>query len=288
MLITLVAAPLDNYWHELYGIDVTLWSPFHIMGITGGILGIIGFVYAFASEAAVDRQQELLTHRFLGLSTFEWGALLVLSALMELPLIALLQFATIDIGPWRILTYPLILTFASAFCLTGADYFTRKPGTATLLALLLALYTVIIEATIPLGLRTLVVQQGLTFRPGLVPPLFNLSAALMPAVFIASGLIIDSVLHRQLRSHGDMPNSTTHTIRLTGATLALPSLVVPLCIVHTTASLTHTLLLRPVIVLPQDLQVLAVLLCLLLASAIGTIGVVWGAVLGEIWHWSTQ
>ena len=27
-LTDLAAAPLDNYWHSLYGIDVTLWSPF--------------------------------------------------------------------------------------------------------------------------------------------------------------------------------------------------------------------------------------------------------------------
>src|SRR5947209_12480185 len=26
-----VAFPLDTYWHTLYGIDVTLWAPFHIM-----------------------------------------------------------------------------------------------------------------------------------------------------------------------------------------------------------------------------------------------------------------
>ena len=37
-LIDLLAAPLDNYWHILYGIDVTLWSPFHLMGAVGGIV----------------------------------------------------------------------------------------------------------------------------------------------------------------------------------------------------------------------------------------------------------
>jgi hypothetical protein len=41
-LTDLVAAPLDNYWHQLYGIDVTLWSPFHVMGTIGGILEGLG------------------------------------------------------------------------------------------------------------------------------------------------------------------------------------------------------------------------------------------------------
>ncbi|HYF62352.1 MAG TPA: hypothetical protein VD886_06030, partial [Herpetosiphonaceae bacterium] len=30
-LLAAVAFPLDDYWHSLYGIDVTLWAPFHVM-----------------------------------------------------------------------------------------------------------------------------------------------------------------------------------------------------------------------------------------------------------------
>ena len=37
-LIDLLAAPFDNWWHSLYGIDVTLWSPFHLMGTVGGLV----------------------------------------------------------------------------------------------------------------------------------------------------------------------------------------------------------------------------------------------------------
>src|SRR5579871_2616291 len=55
-LIALIAAPLDNYWHELYGIDIALWAPFHMMGVTGGLIGIMGMIYVFASEAAVERK----------------------------------------------------------------------------------------------------------------------------------------------------------------------------------------------------------------------------------------
>src|SRR5258708_35635042 len=45
----LLAAPFDNYWHLLYGIDVTLWSPFHLMGSIGGVIACFGTVYIFAS-----------------------------------------------------------------------------------------------------------------------------------------------------------------------------------------------------------------------------------------------
>src|SRR5438552_17962463 len=79
-LIDLVAAPLDNYWHILYGIDVTLWSPFHLMGTVGGIVVGLGIAFVFASEAVIERQSAYPPRRFLGLSGLEWGMLLVLSA----------------------------------------------------------------------------------------------------------------------------------------------------------------------------------------------------------------
>ena len=38
MALTVAAAPIDDLWHRLFGIDVTLWSPPHLLGLFGGIL----------------------------------------------------------------------------------------------------------------------------------------------------------------------------------------------------------------------------------------------------------
>jgi hypothetical protein len=35
MGLTVVAAPIDDLWHRLFGIDVTLWSPPHLLGLAG-------------------------------------------------------------------------------------------------------------------------------------------------------------------------------------------------------------------------------------------------------------
>ena len=35
MALLLVAAPIDDLWHRLFGIDVTLWSPPHLLGLLG-------------------------------------------------------------------------------------------------------------------------------------------------------------------------------------------------------------------------------------------------------------
>jgi hypothetical protein len=50
--VTVLAAPIDDLWHRLFGIDVTLWSPPHLMGILGVVINgwacltIAGEVYA--------------------------------------------------------------------------------------------------------------------------------------------------------------------------------------------------------------------------------------------------
>jgi hypothetical protein len=41
MLVTVAAAPIDDLWHRLFGIDVTLWSPPHLLGLLGSQINSI-------------------------------------------------------------------------------------------------------------------------------------------------------------------------------------------------------------------------------------------------------
>jgi CBS domain-containing protein len=36
--LTVIAAPIDDLWHRLFGLDVTLWSPPHLLGIAGAVV----------------------------------------------------------------------------------------------------------------------------------------------------------------------------------------------------------------------------------------------------------
>ena len=36
--LTVLAAPIDDLWHRLFGIDVTLWSPPHMLGLLGAMV----------------------------------------------------------------------------------------------------------------------------------------------------------------------------------------------------------------------------------------------------------
>ncbi len=52
-----VAFPLDSYWHALYGIDVAIWAPFHIMFGFGMATVGLGAVYMLASAANLARSR---------------------------------------------------------------------------------------------------------------------------------------------------------------------------------------------------------------------------------------
>lgn len=42
IVLTVLAAPIDDLWHRLFGLDVTLWSPPHLLGILGAAVNSVG------------------------------------------------------------------------------------------------------------------------------------------------------------------------------------------------------------------------------------------------------
>ncbi len=42
MALTILAAPIDDLWHRLFGVDVTLWSPPHLLGLAGAQVNTLG------------------------------------------------------------------------------------------------------------------------------------------------------------------------------------------------------------------------------------------------------
>src|SRR5579884_461730 len=190
-LIALIAAPLDNYWHELYGIDIAMWAPFHMMGITGGLIGMLGMVYLFASEAAIDRASDQPVGKFLGISALEWGALLVIAILMNFVLTGFLQFPVVMVGTLQISTYPLPLIAGALFCFVSATRLTRQPGVATIVVIFLFLNTLAVELFVPWAIRIAAAQQGLDYRtPGHISS-FSISYACLPLALLISALVID-------------------------------------------------------------------------------------------------
>src|SRR4029453_1642225 len=59
MALTVLAAPIDDLWHRLFGLDVTLWSPPHLLGILGGVVNSWGCL-VIARELYADGFARLL------------------------------------------------------------------------------------------------------------------------------------------------------------------------------------------------------------------------------------
>lgn len=156
-IIQVSAAPLDGLWHERYGLDVTVWSPPHLMGMAGALVGI----YGLASALGTGLHQ--------GNSSAGWArtnVLLLFAAALSLSLFAL---GPLDFRLDRrdVLFYPLLAGPLAAVPLVAAARYVGRFGAATVVAL-----TYIAFRLIALGIF---VGMGAFESPG--PPVFVLLAA---------------------------------------------------------------------------------------------------------------
>jgi len=69
MALTVLAAPIDDLWHRLFGLDVTLWSPPHLLGIAGGVVNSWGCLM-IAGELYADGPARLLGIAVAGAGLF--------------------------------------------------------------------------------------------------------------------------------------------------------------------------------------------------------------------------
>lgn len=53
--LTVLAAPIDDLWHRLFGLDVTLWSPPHLLGLLGAAVNTLA-CFLIAREAYPARR----------------------------------------------------------------------------------------------------------------------------------------------------------------------------------------------------------------------------------------
>jgi hypothetical protein len=105
----LVGFPLDNYWHSVYGIDVTMWSPTHLLMIGGASLTPIAawLMLAEAGPAAAKRRgarmlsEALAAATLIGLSTFQ------------------LEF-DLGIPQWQALYHPVVIALAMGVGMVAA------------------------------------------------------------------------------------------------------------------------------------------------------------------------
>ena len=286
-LLPLIAAPLDNYWHELYGIDISLWAPFHMMGVTGALVAILGMIYIFASEAAIAREAKLPQKTFLGIPLLEFGAILVMASFLNFVLTGFLQFPLVTIGTVNISTYPLPLIMGSAFLMISAVRLTHKPGAATLLTLLLLLHTLVVELFVPWAIRVAATQQGLSYRPPGTAPYFRWEYALVPLALLVSALIVDGYTYWQIRRKGKVISSSL-SASILGVIIAPPIFLLAPLILGGYSPYSPVFLPEPGLPMDTGLMIFIVALSVVVALVAGAAGGWIGSDFGDIWRWSKR
>jgi hypothetical protein len=156
----LVGFPLDTYWHSVYGIDVTMWSPTHLLMIGGASLTPVAawLMLAEAGRAATRSRaarliaEALATATLLGLSTFQ------------------LEF-DLGIPQWQALYHPVLIVLAMGVGLVAAREALGRGGA--------------IRATIGfLVMRSLIAL--------LVGPVFGLSLERFP-LYLGGALVVEAM-----------------------------------------------------------------------------------------------
>ena len=71
--LTVLAAPIDDLWHRLFGIDVTLWSPPHLLGLVGVAINTLGCAL-IAREAYPEKSWARFAGLVIALTSF-YGSL---------------------------------------------------------------------------------------------------------------------------------------------------------------------------------------------------------------------
>ena len=185
-LLSAIAFPLDDYWHILYGIDVVIWAPFHVMIVSGMIMAGIGAMYAFAAEANRTSAGKLHLWAQLGLLT---STALTLAVLYILLPDSAWEFGLANIGPYTVGVYPVLVALTLPFFLLAAAHATRLTGAATLIAALFVIGKEIAYVFIPWAVEATRVAEGLAYRP--TAPDYIMTPYYLPSSILLVALIVD-------------------------------------------------------------------------------------------------
>ena len=171
----LLGFPLDDVWHRLFGQDVTLWGPTHLMLITGAGLSIIGLLileqegHGGLSTDDGDRKVGRVT-RFVRQASAMGGLLLGLSVYQG-------EY-DFDVEQFRLVLAPFMVAGAAGLALVAARMFIGRGG-----ALAAVAFFLVIRGTIALIVGPVLGETTPMF------PLYLGSAIVVELLALAAPLI---------------------------------------------------------------------------------------------------
>ncbi len=133
IMLTVLAAPLDELWHRLFGLDVTIWSPPHLLGLLGGILNAAA-CWLIACEVYPEGRRSRLAALVLA------GA--IVYAGMGFGLQPAFQIAYLNGGVW-FFTYPMLAALVAPIALVVTARVSRVRAAPVLVILVVFLIALV-------------------------------------------------------------------------------------------------------------------------------------------------
>ncbi len=179
--------PLDDVWHRLFGQDVTLWGPTHLMMISGAVLSIIALAILQAEGERAFGPPKTFFHRWRRRSPriMVPGAMLIALSLY-------LGEWDWGVNQYLMVWQPLLLAGGAGFALTFARRW-GGPGMALLAAGFYAIARIFMNLLVGVGLDQSMPTLPLFFVEAVIVELVFVSAAmrhrtLAPALLIGLGI----------------------------------------------------------------------------------------------------
>ncbi len=164
-----IAFPLDSYWHALYGIDVAIWAPFHIMFLVSMGAVALGAVYTLLSATHLATRVGSTGASKWGY----WGSIVAWAA--TLGLFSLLLFDALDadypngipFGRDTVISlFPLLAGALGGCVLVAAVTALPRHWAARQIAAVYFAFAVIVLLLVPLATDLLVRWEELSYRGG--------------------------------------------------------------------------------------------------------------------------
>ncbi len=197
---------LDQWWHSIYGFDVTLVSPPHVGLILSVLITMIGCLCTLAAEV---RRAEIR-----GRNWWPTGLGFALAAAL---LISFITASMVDV--FFTVAYSLglptgpngTLTFLCAVMLLMTAAVLRRPGAATLVALVMTLLRLFLWYAAPWVTSEYATAVGLYLRDN--TDANSVVAGVLPPYILLAGVVVDLVLMAGRRFGWKVPL----TVLLSGA-----------------------------------------------------------------------
>jgi hypothetical protein len=150
VLSSLLSAPFDEWWHRTFGLDVTVWSPPHLLAIAAAAAIRLGLIVALVEDMQGAGQPNLggrLQASWRRTTVAEWVLLLLLSFLLGNLTFALGEYDYLAASRDP-LVYPVLASLAVPVVLVAGVQTVGRVGAATVIVVLLVLRRALMSAVL--------------------------------------------------------------------------------------------------------------------------------------------